>query len=380
MHDDSPIRVGMISMEAYAMLRPGLGRAAGGAGQQLVQLARGLRRRGHHVTFVAEDQGQLAREDIEGFEVLRAGRITFDRRWPRVLGNVGRLQRAMAASNADVFVVRGSRYLVPQCLAFARLLRTPLMVMAASDNDCRPEARENLPRLYNDLYGQAMRRVEVVTAQTRDQQVLLHRHFGREAPLVTNGIATPTVLRAAPLYDVLWAGTINPWKNPRQIIRISELCPDLRFAVAGGPGNDRSYHDQTVAALADRPNVTLLGHVPPDRMGEFFSRARMLLNTSEFEGFPNTFLQAWVRGLPTASLHADPDGVITRHGLGMVEPDHEKLAQGITAMLQDQVSLEEIAGRCRQYVAAHHDLDAVVHRFIEILDSMIPHQQARGLS
>ena len=43
------------------------------------------------------------------------------------------------------------------------------------------------------------------------------------------------------------------------------------------------------------PNVTMLGPVRYRDTGALFDRARIFLNTSSIEGFPNTFLQAWIR-------------------------------------------------------------------------------------
>jgi glycosyltransferase involved in cell wall biosynthesis len=119
--------------------------------------------------------------------------------------------------------------------------------------------------------------------------------------------------------------------------------------------------------LADLPNVTFAGFVGPDRVGEVYEQARIFLNTSDWEGFPNGFLYAWTRGIPACSLHIDPDGVVSGGDLGLVDPDPARLAAAMDGLLDDPERYAAMARRCHDHVRERHDLDRAVDAFAAVL-------------
>ena len=142
--------------------------------------------------------------------------------------------------------------------------------------------------------------------------------------------------------------------------------------VCGGPTTFASppgYGDRIVSALRSLPNVEYLGAVAPQTSRRLIAEAALFLSTSDAEGFPNTFLEAWTSGTPVVSLHIDPDRIIERHQLGAVPGSVEAAADAIAALLNSPQRRDDMGSRARRYVAEAHGDAAVAAIFERALGS-----------
>lgn len=94
-----------------------------------------------------------------------------------------------------------------------------------------------------------------------------------------------------------------------------------------------------------------------------FDRARVFVNTSETEGFPNTFLQAWIRGIPVVSFF-DPDDVIRREGLGHAVASLDEMASAAHSLVTDSQQWLETSARCRAYMARRYGEEQVLAPYL----------------
>ena len=132
------------------------------------------------------------------------------------------------------------------------------------------------------------------------------------------------------------------------------------------PGG-QTYYDDMIAAAARLPNVIMKGPVRYRDSGALFDRARILLNTSTIEGFPNTFLQAWVRGVPVVTFF-DPDGLVQRQPLGRVARSLDDMREAIRGLLENDADRQALGRRARDF-AAREFTNGVAARYLELLDT-----------
>ena len=78
--------------------------------------------------------------------------------------------------------------------------------------------------------------------------------------------------------------------------------------------------------------------------------ARVLVNTSDFEGFPNTFLQAWARRIPTVSF-CDTGSTIDGQSVVTVVNGLDAMTGAVGALMLNDARWIETGSLAQRYVA-----------------------------
>lgn len=155
---------------------------------------------------------------------------------------------------------------------------------------------------------------------------------------------------------VLWIGKSDANKNPKAVLELSKRLPQLEFCLIFGGGFDARQG----AEFQNQKNIQIVSGVPPHRMRSYYLDSFCLLSTAFAEGFPNTFLEAWEAGIPVASLHVDPENLLSQNRLGfMASGNAEALAAKLMEWAQCPIATQEIGQRGRRYVETHHNPEQI---------------------
>lgn len=343
----------------------------GGEEVQHTLLAKAMNRQGYDVSMIVEDYGQQdgqAWDDIvtyktykqsEGIPVIR---FVYPR-WTK-------LWSALKRADADVYYVSCAGALLGQVALFCQYYARKVVFRIALDSDCEPD---NLPVQYardKHLYRLGLAKTHAILAQTQHQHVRMLKNFGHESRIATMLVDRPVDFRN---YhdrdiDVLWVSNIRHIKRPDLVLDLAEQMPERHFHVVGGPV-DQELYKQISARAATMSNVTFYGRVPYCEVGSLYDRCKVFVNTSDLEGFPNTYLQAWIRGTPVVAAF-DPDGIIEREKLGRGVKDLGAMRQILSTYLEDPQKWQEVSQRCLDYMEREYNekklLEPYINTFHEV--------------
>lgn len=344
----------------------------GGAELQQVLVARGLAERGHDVSMICLDFGQSDGVVIDGVRVYKAfkpdaGIPMLRFVWPRLTG----LWRSMTRADADVYYSRTAGILPGLAVVFCQR-RSRKSIFAAAGT---PDLERNTPRVRysrdRKIYEYGLRRVDRILVQNEEQHRLCRANFGREAIIVPNYYAFEAENGREAGTDVLWVSTIRKVKRPELYLDLAALLPEYRFKMIGGPDdNDPNLFEEILARAAELDNVEFLGFIPYSRIGEYFDDARVFVNTSDSEGFPNTFLQAWSRRVPTVSF-VDCGARYQGALLGRQVDSLGEMADCVINWLQQEEKRSREGERCRAYMQENHSPDAVLDLYETLLSDLV---------
>ncbi len=358
-------------------------RPAGGEELQHTLLARALARRGWRVSMVVADYGQDDGAVWDGVKTYKAYRpdegIPLVRflhpRWTK-------LQSALQRAGADIYYTSCAGSHLAQIVLFARRHGGKVAFRVASDSDCDPQAL--LVRHWRDrqLYHWGIGRADLVLVQTEPQQRALARNFGLQSRVV-GPVVEPAGRR--PVFqqrdiDALWVANMRALKRPQVFLEVAAQLPNLTFHLVGARApREEAVYEEARAVAAALPNVTFHGFVPQHRIGEFFERARVHVSTSETDGFPNTFLQAWSRGTPVVTF-LDPGRIVSSNGMGAAVSDIGQLNAAIARLARDPADWQAASAGGARYFDEQLNEPRTVSAYMEALCGLLAGSPARSVA
>jgi glycosyltransferase involved in cell wall biosynthesis len=265
----------------------------------------------------------------------------------------------------DVVYLRSPSNLGIALVAYTVIFRKKMVFFSAHDTDFDPDI--NLQGYNPALFSAFIRLSNFIFVQNRYQNEVLRANFRR------NGIEFGNVIEISESKSefnltertyFLWIGRIEPFKRIELLFDIAGKMLHERFMAIAPMNVKDEYSDSIVKRIREVNNIDYIEFVNPGDLREYFSNAKGLICTSKYEGFSNTFLEAWNAGTPVYTLGVDPNDIILRSKgkLGFVFSSTDQFVKEIESVLRgvDTAYMND-------YLKGHHCLEANVDRFLRLV-------------
>ena len=361
------MKILFFSSFAHLVLQKNQTRTSGGAELQVALLARELAERGHEVVIAGGDVGQADHVVLDGVMTRNAGKFHTGRLL-EMLAAIPRVTQVIREEHPEWVVVMGWTAWLFVLWVLRPFLGFKLDFICSLDSEINGEYRRENPIL-GSLFEFAVRRCDARHSITADQQKVF-RSRGMAATFYRYLLIPRNRQRTSEKQiDLLWVSRCQQLKRPYLFLELVEALPDAGCTMIC-PCEDRELWDSVAKRAAKLPNLEFIEKVPYHEIQEYYDRARVFVNSSTFEGFPNSFIQSGMGHTALLSLCIDPDGMIQEFGSGILaNGSMENMIVGAKTMLSDAARLSLMQEGSAQMVAEWLDNRANVQKYLEGLEN-----------
>lgn len=367
-------KIAFFTLNAYDMLTGGHGGdAVGGAQLQQILIGNELAQRGHKIYFVEYDTGNKIERTINGIEIITKPQPSGSE-LSRAFTVLKGTREILTDIDPDVCYRRSLDFEMLPLSLYCSITDARFVYGVAHDDELTDQPHKfdsglKNTKPYKWLNRQSLSNADGVIVQNGTQLALARNRLETDIQMIPNCYksdqATPTDWSyESPV--VFWAARYQPWKRPDLVAELAEELPEITFVMAGGTGN-KDLYEEVRDRSQNLENLKLLGHVPFSEIDSYFAAADIFLNTSDAEGFPNTFLQAWAQKTPVVSLQVDPNDILTTQDVGFVaNGSMNRLRNKIQELTDDSNKLKKLSQTSYEYLSDKHTVEAIADRYEHI--------------
>ena len=363
-----PIKICLTSLYAYHFFNHRVSSKLGGAELQLYYLARGLAADpDFKINFIVGDFNQPDYEIIEGVKLYK---FSLKKR------NFFILWKLLKKINADLYLQRAATIETIVVGLFCWLNRKKFLYFTAHDGDVRPEKPVWLKWgwlgwLRWQFFKFVLNRTDLVVAQHQQQRENFQKYYGHESIVRNSAHPLPDEKTKSGKAGILWVGRCEDWKRPELFVWLAKQLPQFPFVMIMPYANDEKLFRKIKQAAQRLPNLKFLEFVPFHEIGDYFCDAKIFINTSIMEGFPNTLIQAIQHGTLFLSLGVNPDQILERFNMGKNFTNIGELKKFLEKVMIDGDLWNAMSENAYRYFREHHDLEIILAEDKKIIKKLV---------
>jgi glycosyltransferase involved in cell wall biosynthesis len=339
-----------------------IGETIGGAEVQLWMLARGFSEADWEAHYVTDAQmSEVDREGVTIHSLANYNTVQYKDKFLSILDSI----------KPDIIYQRGRKSYTGLAGDYAANTGTPFIFATSMDIDCRhfKEAGRLLQqsmslaakvrllprRVRQDISSLGgMKKASLILAQSELQNNLLKKNLGMESIIFRNLHPVPDEKKIVKDHPplILWLASVKQWKRPELFLELAESLKEkkYRFILAGRLADRTLFENRIKNYVVENPHFQYIENIDLEQSNDLIASASIFVNTSEpFEGFPNTFIQSWLRKTVVFSLCVDPDHLISKFNIGKLSGDLKSMSEQIASLLDEPKLLKDMGHNARKF-------------------------------
>jgi glycosyltransferase involved in cell wall biosynthesis len=231
------------------------------------------------------------------------------------------------------------------------------------------------------MIGRSILEGDMVFGNSKHVAETIRQRFGVEASPIYDGIDRRYYFpakdkdkerreNAVPI--VLYAGSLQPRKRVEMVIQQATRLPGIQFRLAGEGETGKFCRD--LAQQSGCRNVTFLGHLSSEKLGEEMRHADIFLFPSILEGNPQVLLQASACGLTCIAMDLYRSDYVVDGETGFLARSDAELSEGMDRLAGDAALRRSFSAAAVRH-AGQFDWDDIARQWAGVFQEAVARRQ-----
>lgn len=361
------MKICFLSLQAYPLFNSKCKATFGGSEVQVSNYAKELAKKTNYdVSIMVADFGQKKQEVIEGVRLVKT--YSLRKKLSNYILAPFKLYNSLREENPDLVITRAKGPEVGIASKYCRRNEKKHIHMIAHDGEVQGKFFKGL---FGKMFKRGFLRADHIISQNDYQQREYKRKFGKDNSSQLNASYETKSSKVKKDGSVLWVGRSDSWKRPELFLELAKKHRDKRFVMVLPKSSDDRTWERIVKQSENVDNLALIEGVPFKEIQKLFDKAAVFVNTSESEGFPNTFVQAGIAKTPILSLAADPNKMLSKSKCGYLCKGIDDLSKKLDKLLGSKKDWEEKSKNVNEYVKKNHDIKKNIRQLESIINNVL---------
>jgi len=228
---------------------------------------------------------------------------------------------------------------------------------------------------FGKFYKYGLNNAKYLIAQHKDQIIQLQKFKNRKFNNIVLIKSSYEIIEAKKKDKkyILWVGRAIDWKRPELFLELAKKYPNKKFLMICNKTDEKikniEYWNIIFKTASKISNIKFLEYVPFHKINIYFEKSTLFVNTSIYEGFPNTFLQACLNQTPIMSLNINPEDILTKYKIGFwCKNNFDEMIKNLKKLLENEDLYLSYSQNCLNYVKKYHNIKKNIKCWIDLIN------------
>ena len=346
----------------------------GGSEVQLYLLSKELSKEKNFIIDVIVADQNL-RERVENYQNLKIHvALPIERSLKNYIKAVFHFYKTLIRINPDIIIQRSAGVVTGLLALHCKLFKKKFLFSIANLPNVNGKSESGF---LGKFFKFGIDNATHIIAQSKEQILELEKYKKRKfnnITIINSGFEITNEQIRNKKY-ILWVARAIDWKRPELFLKLAEKFPNEKFLMICNKVDNKidsiKYWKRIHNIASKISNINFLKFVPFEEINQYFEQAKILINTSSYEGFPSTFIQALISKTPILSLNVDPDNFLTNKKCGFnCFNSFNELVNKTKLLLNNKEIYKNYSNNAYNYAKNNHDIKIIIKKWNMLIYSL----------